>query len=80
VFPWPNFFASSQEAFLVKEEYIAGAFGLETRYPFLDKDVVQEFLWLDSDLKNKHYKSVLHNYLSNNNFPFEKDVKRGFSV
>ena len=80
VFPWPNFFASSQEAFLVKEEYIAGAFGLETRYPFLDKDVVQEFLWLDSDLKNKYYKSVLHNYLSNNNFPFEKDVKRGFSV
>ena len=80
VFPWPNFFESSQEAFLVKEEYIAGAFGLETRYPFLDKDVVQEFLWLDSELKNKYYKSVLHNYLYKNNFPFEKDVKRGFSV
>lgn len=80
IFPWPNFFESSQEAFLVKEEYIAGAFGLETRYPFLDKDVVQEFLWLDSDLKNKHYKSVLHNYLSENNFPFEVNKKRGFSV
>jgi asparagine synthetase B (glutamine-hydrolysing) len=80
IFPWPNFFESSQEAFLVKEEYIAGAFGLETRYPFLDKDVVQEFLWLDSELKNKHYKSVLHNYLKQNNFPFEEDKKRGFSV
>ena len=80
IFPWPNFFESSQEAFLVKEEYVAGAFGLETRYPFLDKDVVQEFLWLDSDLKNKHYKSVLHNYLVENNFPFEENIKRGFSV
>jgi len=80
IFPWPNFFESSQEAFLVKEEYIAGAFGLETRYPFLDKNVVQEFLWLDADLKNKHYKSVLHNYLKENNFPFEENKKRGFSV
>lgn len=80
IFPWPNFFESSQEAFLVKEEYIAGAFGLETRYPFLDKQVVQEFLWLDVDLKNKHYKSVLHNYLIENDFPFEVDRKRGFSV
>jgi len=80
IFPWPNFFESSQEAFLVKEEYIAGAFGLETRYPFLDKNVVQEFLWLTHELKNSQYKSVLHNYLINNNFPFEKDKKRGFSV
>lgn len=80
IFPWPNFFESSQEAFLVKEEYIAGAFGLETRYPFLDKDVVQEFLWLNCDLKNSYYKSVLHNYLYKNNFPFEMGVKRGFSV
>ena len=80
IFPWPNFFESSQEAYLVKEEYIAGAFGLETRSPFLDKDVVQEFLWLTPELKNSQYKSVLHNYLTNNNFPFEKDKKRGFSV
>jgi|ETNvirenome_6_85_1030632.scaffolds.fasta_scaffold46935_2 asparagine synthase (glutamine-hydrolysing) len=80
IFPWPNFFESSQEAFLVKEEYIAGAFGLETRYPFLDRDVVQEFLWLKPELKNKHYKSVLHNYLVENSFPFEENTKRGFSV
>ena len=26
-------------------------FGIETRYPYLDKNVVQEFLWLDNDLK-----------------------------
>lgn len=80
IFPWPNFFESSQEAFLVKEEYIAGAFGLETRYPFLDKEVVQEFLWIKPELKNKFYKSVLHNYLVENSFPFEENKKRGFSV
>ena len=80
IYPWPNFYESSQEAFLTKEEYVAGAYGIETRYPFLDKDVVQEFLWLRPELKNKYYKSVLHNYLVENNFPFELDVKRGFSV
>ena len=30
----------------MKEEMVAGAYGIETRYPFLDRDVVQEFLWL----------------------------------
>tara|TARA_Y100000310_G_scaffold272620_1_gene287722 strand:- start:408 stop:1754 length:1347 start_codon:yes stop_codon:yes gene_type:complete len=80
MFPWPNFYESSQEAFLTKEEYVAGAYGIETRYPFLDKDVVQEFLYLQPKLKNKYYKSVLHNYLVENKFPFELDIKRGFSV
>jgi len=78
IFPWPSFFNSSMESYLAKEEYVAGSYGIETRYPFLDKDVVQEFLWLCSDLKNKFYKSVLHNYLVKNDFPFCPDEKIGF--
>ena len=42
---------------------MAGAFGIETRYPFLDKAVVQEFLSLAPELKNGKYKSVLRNLL-----------------
>ena len=79
IFPWPSFYKSSQESYLIKEEYVAGSFGLETRYPFLDKDVIQEFMWLDMDLKNSNYKSVLHNYLLENDFPFLKDKKIGFA-
>jgi len=32
------------ESYLAKEEYVGGAYGIESRYPFLDKKVVQEFL------------------------------------
>jgi asparagine synthetase B (glutamine-hydrolysing) len=65
-------------SYLLKEEQIGGSYGVETRYPFLDRDVVQEFLWLTYDLKNEKYKSVLHEYLIINNFPFESGVKKGF--
>lgn len=78
IFPWPSFFNSSMESYLAKEEYVAGSYGIETRYPFLDLDVIQEFLWLDSNIKNSHYKSVLHQYLTQNNFPFIENEKIGF--
>ena len=77
---WRNFRGNYQTAYLTKEEYIAGTFGIETRYPFLDTTVVQEFLWLTSELKNRHYKAPLHEFLSRNNYPFEPDAKTGFSI
>ena len=76
---WKNFYNNFQKAFLAKEECISGMHGIEGRYPFLDKDLVQEFLWLSKDLKMKFYKSPLHNYLTNNNYPFKVE-KQGFSV
>ncbi len=79
-FPWHSFYDGTQVQYLNKEEYVAGHFGIETRYPFLDNDLVQEFLWLDSDLKNAKYKSCLDEYLQQNNFPFEPREKRGFHV
>ena len=79
VYPWPSFFNSSMESYLAKEEYVAGAYGIEARYPFLDLDVVQEFLWLSPKLKNNKYKAPLQEYLSINNFPFTEGEKVGFS-
>lgn len=79
-FPWHSFYDGTQIQYLNKEEYVAGHFGIETRYPFLDNDVVQEFLWLAPKLKNSKYKSCLHEYLTRNNFPFEPSEKRGFNV
>jgi len=78
IFPWKNFFGNAQRAYLMKEEYVAGTYGIEGRYPFLDKYVVQEFLWLSPQLKNKNYKAPLDNYLIINNFPYEKNQKTGF--
>ena len=78
VFPWASFYGSSQETYIAKEEHVAGSFGIETRYPYLDKYVVQEFLSITSDLKNSKYKSVLYNYLNQNNYPFCENEKIGF--
>lgn len=77
---WRNFDRGCQESYLIKEEYAGGAFNIETRYPFLDKEVVQEFLWLTPEAKNKHYKAPLREYLMSNNFPFEENKKIGFSI
>ena len=77
---WPNFNFSCQESYLMKEEYVAGAFGIENRYPFLDADLVQEFLWLSASAKNRYYKAPLHEYLTRHAFPFEEGAKRGFLI
>ena len=63
----------------MKEEMVAGAYGIETRYPFLDFKVIQEFLWLDIELKNQIYKAPLSNYLKINNYPNHKK-KLGFNI
>jgi asparagine synthetase B (glutamine-hydrolysing) len=78
IWPWPSFYGSSQISYLTKEEMVGGSYGIECRYPFLDFNVVQEFLWLSAKLKNNNYKSVLDFYMTNNNFPFEKNKKIGF--
>ncbi|RPI61616.1 MAG: hypothetical protein EHM48_05360, partial [Planctomycetaceae bacterium] len=78
IFPWPSFYESSMLSYLAKEEYVAGAYGLEARYPYLDPGVVQEFLWLRADIKNRWYKSVLHYYLTTREFPFGVNQKFGF--
>ncbi len=78
--PWRNFYYNCQEAYLAKEEHIAGAYGVEARYPFLDTQVVQEFLWLKPELKNMFYKAPLYTYLNRYRYPFKPNVKRGFEA
>jgi hypothetical protein len=63
----------------MKEETVTGTWGIEGRYPFLDKAVVQEYLWLAARLKNEQYKSVIHNYLRKHDYPFEVGQKIGFN-
>jgi asparagine synthetase B (glutamine-hydrolysing) len=89
IFPWQNFYLGTQSSYLAREESITGGFGIEGRYPFLDKAVVQEFLWLDSSLKNKTFKSPIVNFLKKYNFPYRRNrnllgqkvsVKSGFNA
>ena len=78
--PWRNFYGGCMRAYLTKEEHVAGAYGIETRYPLLDSQLVQEFLWLTPELKNKQFKAPLHEYLSRSDFPFRAGFKEGFGA
>lgn len=80
VFPWGNFYYGSQSSYLSKEECVAGSLGIETRYPFLDRELVQEFLWLDHKLKNYSYKAPIEFSLKKRNFPYFVGSKMGFNL
>jgi asparagine synthetase B (glutamine-hydrolysing) len=79
VFPWGNFYMGSQWSYLMKEECIAGSLGIETRYPFLDRELVQEYLWLKPELKNKEYKAPIKDYLEDFSYPYHNN-KIGFNI
>ena len=80
-FPWPTFDKHSLLGALRREEYIAGAFGIESRYPFLDKEVVQEWLHLAPHIKNGRYKAPLVDMLQEecSGYPF-KLIKLKYAV
>ena len=78
IFPWRKFYGDTQRSYLMKEELVLGRHGIEGRYPFLDRAVVQEFLSLDVGLKNSEYKAPLAHFLRKHGYPVELNKKRGF--
>jgi len=78
LYEWKNFRHGMQEEYLAELEEIAVLYGIEVRYPFLDINLVQEYLWLTVELKNCNYKAPLYEYLTKNDVPFDKGIKRGF--
>lgn len=83
VFPWANFFKGSMENYIKGDDYVGGSFSYETRYPFCDQLLVQEFFNLAPILKNNFdgssYKPALTYYLKRENFPYQLK-KYGFNV
>lgn len=77
-FPWHNFYEGAQKFYIAKEEHVAGAFGIEARYPFLDTTLVQEFLWLTPRVKNVGYKYPLSVLFDKHAYPYAPNVKVGF--
>ena len=79
LYEWPNFKEGMNREYLNELEEIAALYGIEVRYPFLDVDLVQEFLWLTAEAKNRFYKAPIRAYLIKNHVPFDEGVKRGFN-
>lgn len=78
-FPWKKFYGDTQRSYLFKDEYVLGRFGLEGRYPFLDRHLVQAFLALTPELKNCEYKAPVAEFLRRYSYPFEPGKKCGFA-
>eukprot|EP01065_Artemidia_motanka_P027276 TRINITY_DN324_c0_g2_i1.p1 TRINITY_DN324_c0_g2~~TRINITY_DN324_c0_g2_i1.p1 ORF type:complete len:702 (+),score=82.26 TRINITY_DN324_c0_g2_i1:53-2107(+) len=79
-FPWPSFTRGQVRDYLLKEDLVAGAHGIEARYPFLDRDLAQEYLYLSREVKAAVFKKPLHDYMTAANFPFPKGTKVGFGL
>jgi len=80
VFPYGNFYKGTMDAYIAKTEFIGRLYGVEARYPYLDIDLVQEFLHLTPKLKNVAYKAPLHEYFTRNKYPYDVNVKNGFNA
>jgi asparagine synthetase B (glutamine-hydrolysing) len=75
---WASFYNSTMSTYLAKSEHVVGSFGQESRYPLLDRDLVECFLNLPSSIKNMKYKSPMHFYMKKCNWPMIEAVKYGF--
>lgn len=75
--PWRNLVGGWNRVFLGAIERIAGLHGIETRYPFLDRGVVQTFISMTPKLKMKEYKGPIAKRLRQFGFPYH-DRKQGF--
>jgi asparagine synthetase B (glutamine-hydrolysing) len=79
VFPWDNFYYGAASSYLGMNECICGAYGVEGRYPFFDRKLVQEFLSLKPELKNADEKAPLINFFKEYNYSYTM-TKRGFNI
>ncbi len=68
VWPWKAVRVGNP-TYLGMTEHILGRYGLQARYPLLDKQLVQEFFWLSQELKNSVYKVPLRNFMIRQAYP-----------
>jgi hypothetical protein len=64
---------------ITEHENQFGSMGIQVRYPFLDKKVIQEYLWLTKRLQTK-YKVPIKEYFDTEKFPYYDGEKHGMSV
>lgn len=74
VFPYDNFYDNRQRKLIDMQQYCTLSYGIESRNPFLDKELVQEWLWISSSLKNSDHKGPIKNFLKDRNIILSKSI------
>jgi len=69
VWPWHNYYGRMQLT-NSRTDFIAGYFGLETRNPLLDVDLVQAWLNTTHKMKVQGYKSWMKAYMDQEKYPY----------
>jgi asparagine synthetase B (glutamine-hydrolysing) len=77
VWPWYNF-SGRMQLVNTRTDFIAGYFGLETRNPLLDVNLVQAWLNTTCKLKNS-YKSWIKAYFDQEKYPYTMKKMHGFN-
>ena len=72
---WPYIMKSNGSTYehVPLSDYINGIFGIDSRHPLLDRQLVQNFLNLKVELKNNVYKNWLDLYMKYLKYPFVKE-------
>ena len=73
IFPWQDFYSWRKSG--TRDYLVAGMHGMEARYPFLDVDLVQEYLWLHETVKNAEYKAPIGRYFATHGLPYRRNFK-----
>lgn len=69
VWPWWDTY-KWLESELFYNDFIGGINGLETRFPLIDKQLIQAWLNTSNDIKNSGYKAWICNYLDQYKYPY----------
>jgi asparagine synthetase B (glutamine-hydrolysing) len=73
-FPYDHFYENRQRKLIDDHESCCLSYGIESRNPFLDKKLTQEWLSLSTSLKNCESKSPLKHFLTKRNILISEKV------
>ena len=79
-FPWSNLFDNGNYAFPAQFTFICYYFNINILFPILNRNILQEFLNINHNLKNSNNKAPLDFIMTKYNYPFNKNVKIGFGT
>lgn len=75
IWPWMLRPTTPMHSSILIDDHIYGMHGMDTRCPFLDVNLIQAWLNVVPELKNKEYKHWQQQYLRIKNFSYTKEKK-----
>lgn len=75
IWPWCHRKELPLELCIISEDYVSGLYGIDTKNPYMDTQLIQSWLNTTQELKNKKYKYWQQEYLTSKKFPYDPEPK-----